>query len=134
MQTTSRGARGPILLLGFTLGLILLGHETTARAEWFVGQRAVIGFASWYGPGFAFRRTASGEVFVPREMTGAHRTLPLGSKVRVTNLRNGRSVLVKINDRGPFRGRREIDLSFGAARELGFVERGIERVLIEPLI
>jgi rare lipoprotein A len=105
-----------------------------ARAEWFSGQRAVIGFASWYGYEFAWRRTASGAIFDPKLLTAAHRTLPLGSRVRVTNLRNGRSVLLTVNDRGPFRGQREIDLSLGAARTLGFVERGIERVLIEPLI
>ncbi len=92
-----------------------------------------VGTASWYGDEFANRRTASGERFDPRGLTGAHRSLPLGSRVRVTNLMNGRSVLVTITDRGPFHRRREIDLSFGAARAIGMVQRGLARVLIEPL-
>jgi rare lipoprotein A len=90
-----------------------------------------VGNASWYGHEFSRRPTASGEIFDPRLLTGAHRTLPLGTKVRVTNLHNGRSVLVTINDRGPYRYRREIDLSLGAARVLGMVNRGIARVRIE---
>lgn len=94
---------------------------------------AKVGTASWYGAEFENRRTASGERFDPRALTGAHRSLPLGSRVRVTNLQNGRSVLVTINDRGPFHRRREIDLSFGAARAIGMVQRGLARVLIEPL-
>jgi rare lipoprotein A len=94
---------------------------------------AQVGHASWYGEEFASRLTASGERFDPQKLTGAHRTLPLGSKVRVTNLRNGRSVLVTITDRGPFRSRREIDLSYSAARLLGMVRLGVIDVLIEPL-
>jgi rare lipoprotein A len=92
-----------------------------------------VGRASWYGAEFASRRTASGERFDPSQLTGAHRTLPLGARVRVTNLHNGRSVLITINDRGPFTGRREIDLSLGAARALGMVRRGVARVKIELL-
>jgi len=94
-------------------------------------QRPVIGHASWYGEEFARRPTASGERYDPSKLTGAHRTLPLGSRVRVTNLLNGRSVLVTINDRGPYMPRREIDLSYGAARVLGIVRRGVARVRIE---
>jgi len=89
------------------------------------------GHASWYGDEFADRPTASGERYDPDKLTGAHRTLPLGSKVRVTNLLNGRSVLVTINDRGPYTRRREIDLSYGAARALGMIRAGIARVRIE---
>jgi len=94
---------------------------------------AHVGHASWYGEEFASRLTASGERFDPQKLTGAHRTLPFGSKVRVTNLRNGRSVLVTITDRGPFRSRREIDLSYSAARLLGMLRLGVVDVLIEPL-
>lgn len=90
-----------------------------------------VGQASWYGHEFDRRLTASGDRFDPKLLTGAHKTLPLGSKVRVTNLHNGRSVLITINDRGPYVGRREIDLSYGAARVLGMLERGIARVRIE---
>jgi rare lipoprotein A len=91
----------------------------------------ITGHASWYGDEFADRPTASGERYDPAKLTGAHRTLPLGTRVRVTNLLNGRSVFVVINDRGPYTGRREIDLSYGAARALGMVQRGVARVRIE---
>jgi rare lipoprotein A len=84
------------------------------------------GVASWYGPGFAGRRTASGERFNPAEYTAAHRTLPFGSRVRVTM--NGRSVVVRINDRGPFHSGRVIDLSQAAAEDLGLRARGSGRV------
>jgi len=96
-----------------------------------VAPSAVTGRASWYGDEFARRQTASGELFDPDKLTGAHRTLPLGTRVRVTNLLNGRSVLVTINDRGPYIAQRDIDLSYGAARVLGMVRRGIARVRIE---
>ena len=91
------------------------------------------GRASYYGYGFAGRRTASGDTFRPEELTAAHRFLPLGTKVRVTNLHNGRSVLVTINDRGPYIRGRHIDLSLGAARELEMVGRGVADVLIQIL-
>ena len=78
-----------------------------------------IGRASYYGPGFAGRKTASGAVFRPEELTAAHRSLPLGTQVRVTNLNNGQSVLVTINDRGPYIRGRHIDLSVAAARSSG---------------
>jgi rare lipoprotein A len=89
------------------------------------------GQASWYGQAFAGRRTASGEIFRPEALTAAHRTLPLGSVVRVTNLENGRSIVVRINDRGPFARRRVLDCSRGAARALGFQRQGVARVAID---
>jgi len=82
------------------------------------------GMASYYGAELAGRRTASGERFNPGELTAAHRTLPFGSKVRVTNPANGRSVVVRINDRGPFTRGRLIDLSRSAADRIGIVGRG----------
>ncbi len=91
------------------------------------------GEASWYGPGFYGNRTANGEVFRPGTLTAAHRTLPFGTKVRVTNLWNGRSTVVRINDRGPFHGRRVIDLAHGAANQLGLVASGIAQVRLEVL-
>ena len=93
----------------------------------------VLGQASYYGPGFAGRKTASGEVFRPEELTAAHRFLPLGTKVRVTNLHNGRAVLVTINDRGPYIRGRNIDLSVGAARTIRMIGRGVASVRIEIL-
>jgi rare lipoprotein A len=91
------------------------------------------GEASWYGPGFFGNRTANGEVFRPGTLTAAHRTLPFGTKVRVTNLWNGRSAVVRINDRGPFHGQRVIDLAHGAASQLGLVASGIAQVKLEVL-
>lgn len=87
------------------------------------------GVASYYGPGFHGRRTANGERFNQWDMTAAHRTLPFGTRVRVVNPRNGRSVVVRINDRGPFHGGRVIDLSTGAARAIGM--GGTGRVVLE---
>ena len=92
------------------------------------------GVASYYGRRFAGRPTASGERFDPAQMTAAHRTLPFGSMVRVTNPANGRSVVVRINDRGPFHRDRTIDVSRAAADELGLVQRGhgtVDLVLLD---
>ncbi|GGD54565.1 hypothetical protein GCM10011411_13140 [Aurantiacibacter arachoides] len=82
------------------------------------------GVASYYADRFNGQRTASGETFSNRELTAAHRTLPFGSRVRVTNPRNGNSVVVRINDRGPFSGGRTIDLSRAAAEQVGIVRAG----------
>jgi rare lipoprotein A len=90
-----------------------------------------VGVASWYGPGFHGRPTASGEIFDQNELTAAHRNLPLGSEVRVTNLENGRSITVEINDRGPYVKGRVIDLSRAAARRLDLIEDGVAKVRIE---
>jgi rare lipoprotein A (peptidoglycan hydrolase) len=90
-----------------------------------------VGLASWYGGRFRHRRTASGERYDLRDLTAAHRTLPLQTVVRVTNLENNRSVLVRINDRGPFARGRIIDLSEGAAQLLGMRRAGVVPVRIE---
>ena len=89
------------------------------------------GLASWYGPGFAGKRTASGERFVPCKRTAAHLTLPFGTRLKVTNLGNGRIVRVRVNDRGPYADGRIIDLSRGAARALGMIRTGVVEVRIE---
>ena len=86
------------------------------------------GLASWYGKKFHGRPTASGERFDMHKVSAAHRTLPLGSVVKVTNLNNGRTLKVRINDRGPFVDGRIIDLSYKAAKKLGMVEAGVVRV------
>jgi rare lipoprotein A len=91
------------------------------------------GQASWYGPGFFGNRTASGEVLRPGSLTAAHRSLPFGTQVRVTNIGNGRSAIVRINDRGPFHGHRVIDLAHGAANQLGLISSGIANVKLEVL-
>jgi len=90
-----------------------------------------VGTASWYGEDFVGKPTASGEDYDMYDMTAAHPTLPLGSYVRVTNLRNGRAVVVKVNDRGPIVPGRIIDLSYGAAQVLEFEHRGLQRVRLD---
>ena len=96
--------------------------------------RTLTGFASFYGDGFAGEKTASGEIFNPREMVAAHRTLPLGTRVNVTNLANGNRVTLRVIDRGPYVGRNTIiDVSEGAARRLGFIKEGRVRVRVEVL-
>ncbi len=91
------------------------------------------GHASWYGPGFHGRTTANGETFDQNALTAAHRTLPFGTQVRVTYERTGESVVVRINDRGPFHGNRVIDLSREAAEEIGLIHSGVGPVQLEVL-
>ena len=88
--------------------------------------------ASWYGPGFAGRPTSSGEIYNPEGLTAASKTLPLGSHVRVTNPDTGRSVVVLINDRGPYVRGRSLDLSHGAAQQIGLTGKGVGRVEVTP--
>jgi rare lipoprotein A len=102
-----------------------LGVVTPALAQ--------CGGASWYGPGFHGKKTASGQAFNQNAMTAAHKSLPFGTKVRVTDQRTGRAVVVTINDRGPFVRGRMIDLSKAAATKLGFRDRGHTNVCIAAL-
>ena len=95
------------------------------------GQYVEEGIASWYGPAFNGHRTSNGEIYDMHEMTAAHRTLPFGAMVRVTNLSNGRRTEVRINDRGPFVSNRIIDLSLSAARAIEMVGPGTARVRLE---
>ncbi|HWV58556.1 MAG TPA: septal ring lytic transglycosylase RlpA family protein [Longimicrobiales bacterium] len=140
----NRSLRGGILLAGGLLGatigtaeaapLGISGAAAVAPAR-LVAPAPIapeIGSASYYANSLAGRKTASGEPYRPEAMTAAHRTLPLGTRVRVTNLSNGRSVVVRVNDRGPFVSGRIIDLSRAAAEELGFIRKGHTRVRIEP--
>ena len=120
-----------LMSLAFTLlGSDAQAYEAEGRAR---SAKPLVGTASWYGPGFHGRKTASGERFDQDGMTAAHRNLPLGSLVRVTNLENGRKVTVEINDRGPYIRGRVIDLSRGAARRLGMVQDGLAEVRVEVL-
>ncbi len=95
--------------------------------------RAYQGMASWYGPKFHGRLTANGERYNQYALTAAHRSLPFGTRVRVTNLNNGRSIVVRINDRGPFIGGRIIDLSLNAAKRIGMYHSGLAQVKVEIL-
>ena len=118
-------------LFGVVLfGAVLLAACATPRR---VGGRYVEeGIASWYGPKFHGRRTASGEVFDMHRLTAAHPWLPFGTIVKVTNLENGLSVVVRINDRGPFVKGRIIDLSYAAAKKIRMLRRNA-RVRVEVL-
>ena len=91
------------------------------------------GIASWYGPGFYGNPTADGELFTSQDLTAAHRTLPMPVNVRVTNLENGESTIVRVNDRGPFAKGRIIDVSERAAKLLGFYDKGVARVRVQYL-
>ena len=102
----------------------LYAEEVAASATPDVTEDLGSGLASYYGNELAGNRTASGEPFDPAQLTAAHRTLPMGSRVRVTNPRTGETVIVRINDRGPFHGNRVIDLSAAAARQVGIFRAG----------
>ena len=99
-----------------------------------IEQFSQTGKASWYGPGFHGKKTSSGERFDMNTLSAAHRTLPIPSYARVTNLSNGKSVIVRINDRGPFHGNRVMDLSKAAAKELGFIHTGTANVKVEQIL
>ncbi|AFX99107.1 rare lipoA family protein [Candidatus Endolissoclinum faulkneri L2] len=112
-----------------------LGAAYKVQGVWYYPKKELnyseVGIASWYGPGFNGRKTANGEIFNDNKLTAAHRTLPMPSLVRVTNLINNRSLIVRINDRGPFSRGRIIDLSRRSAKLLGFVNKGTARVRVE---
>ena len=105
-------------------------YQPTKKIESF----SQTGKASWYGPGFHGKKTSSGERFDMNTLSAAHRTLPIPSYARVTNLSNGKSVVVRINDRGPFHGNRVMDVSKAAAKELGFIHTGTANVKVEQIL
>ncbi len=106
----------------------IAGKWYVPRQDWNYDE---VGIASWYGPQFHRKRTANGEIFDMNKVSAAHRTLPLPSYVRVTNLENGRAINVRVNDRGPFAKGRIIDLSRRAAQLLGFRKKGTARVRVQ---
>ncbi len=114
-----------------------VGNPYQVQGKWYYPERDLsydkTGIASWYGDEFGGRLTANGEIFDPALVSAAHKTLPMPSVVRVTNFDNGRSLVVRVNDRGPFVAGRIIDLSREAARLLGFKDKGIARVRVEIL-
>src|SRR3954471_18115036 len=126
-ETLTRGRAARLLvLLALTLGL---APACTVLPVGWSGRQG--GLASWYGPGFYGRRTASGVVYTGAALTAAHPSLPFGTLVRVTNLENGRAGVVVIDDRGPFVRGRVIDLSMSAARRLGMIQDGVVQVRLE---
>ena len=131
----SADSRPPASQSGYVSRLYKVGKPYRIKGIWYYPQidygYAEEGIASWYGPGFHGKATASGEVYDQNDMTAAHRTLPLPSIVRVTNLENGRSIKLRINDRGPFAQGRIIDLSRRGAQLLGFYNAGTAPVRVE---
>lgn len=124
----------PLVILLFTVACSLPPAETKISVPPEPGSRATqTGIASWYGPGFHGRPTASGVIYNQNELTAAHQTLPLGTRVMVTNLHNGRSIEVAVTDRGPFAKGRIIDLSYAAAQTLGMIGPGTIPVRIEVI-
>lgn len=121
-RRTRAGNKSPYTVLGKT-------YQVMPDSKGFRQQ----GQASWYGKKFHGRNTSNGEVYDMYAMTAAHKTLPIPSYVQVTNHLNGRSVVVRVNDRGPFHGGRIIDLSYAAASKLGFAERGTAQVSVEAI-
>jgi rare lipoprotein A len=124
-------AQGPNISEATPAPVSSAGTKPEVRKQAGKPQAYQIGTASWYGEDFVGKPTASGEPYDMYDMTAAHLTLPMGSIVRVTNLRNGRAVVVRVNDRGPIVPGRIIDLSFGAAQALQFKERGLQRVRLD---
>jgi len=122
-----------LLLFAFVLGCSIPPGKVRIppRPEGRVSQN---GIASWYGPGFHGKATASGDVSDQNELTAAHQTLPLGTRVMVTNMENGSATEVTITDRGPFAKGRIIDLSYAAAERLGIREQGRARVRLDQLV
>jgi rare lipoprotein A len=124
MNSSSFSSGGLAVVALFILGACARAITVTPPAPPTAGLEQA-GLASWYGYAHQGKRTASGELYDPRDLTAAHRTLPLGTRLMVTNLDNGRVVQVRVNDRGPFVRWRLVDLSYAAAGVLGATARGV---------
>jgi rare lipoprotein A len=117
------------LILSITLSLTSIFVSATVAAQGTVRS----GLASYYSDKFHGRKTASGETFNMYKLTAAHRTLPFGTKLKVTCINTGKSTVVTVTDRGPFHGNRALDLSYGAARAIGIIDQGVAKVKIDIL-
>ena len=113
---------------------------TSVEEETIIADRSLVEFldkgtmkASWYGPGFHGHKTANGEVYDQMSFTAAHKSLKFGTLLKITNLKNSKSVVVRINDRGPYIHGRDLDLSKAAALELGFVRKGVSKIKVEEI-
>jgi len=138
-----RGGRGDVnhrrsAITSLAVALLLGGCSVPQLSTWHPSARPLghyreTGTASWYGPGFRGNHTSNGEIYTADEMTAAHPTLPLGTRIVVTNLENGKSVEVRVNDRGPFAKGRILDLSHAAAEEIGLLDHGTAQVRVESI-
>lgn len=111
--------------------LFLGSHTSASRAHKTADCASTEGVASYYAGNFIGRKTANGEIFTSMEMTAAHKTLPFGTKLKITNKSNGKSAMVRINDRGPYIKGRMLDLSLAAARDLAFEHEGLADIVVE---
>jgi rare lipoprotein A len=132
VHTKSKTSRGPTVMIKTEKLSSLRNERSSANSTFNVGWEN-IGEASWYGYWHEGRLTCNGERYDPNKLTAAHKTLPVGTILLVTNVKTGKEVTVRINDRGPYHGRRIIDLSRRAANELGFLTDGIAQVKIRIL-
>jgi len=122
-----------IILCGFIFLVVVLfsGCATFHNVQLSDSSEVQFGLASWYGNKFHGKPTSSGEFYDMNDFTGAHRVLPFGTIIKVTNIKNGRSAFVKINDRGPQKSSRKLDISYAAAKKIGMINDGVARVKIE---
>lgn len=137
-----------VALVGFTLVVnedkitepVVTENMVTVEEETISADRSLVEFvdkgnmkASWYGPGFHGRKTANGEVYDQNSFTAAHKSLKFGTLLKITNLKNNKSVVIRINDRGPYIHGRDLDLSKAAASELGMVRKGVAKLKVEEI-
>ena len=137
-----------VALVGFTLVVnedkitepVVTQDVVSAEEETITADRSLVEFvdkgsmkASWYGPGFHGRKTANGEVYDQNSFTAAHKSLKFGTLLKITNLKNNKSVVIRINDRGPYIHGRDLDLSKAAAIELGMVKKGVAKIKVEEI-
>jgi len=137
-----------VALVGFTLVVnedkitepVVTENMVTVEEETISADRSLVEFvdkgnmkASWYGPGFHGRKTANGEVYDQNSFTAAHKSLKFGTLLKITNLKNNKSVVIRINDRGPYINGRDLDLSKAAASELGMVRKGVAKLKVEEI-
>lgn len=137
-----------VALVGFTLVVsedkitepVVTEDVVSVEEEAITADRSLVEFvdkgsmkASWYGPGFNGRKTANGEVYDQMSFTAAHKSLKFGTLLKITNLKNSKSVVVRINDRGPYIHGRDLDLSKAAALELGMVKKGVAKIKVEEI-
>jgi rare lipoprotein A len=137
-----------VALVGFTLVVnedkitepVVTENVVSVEEETITADRSLVEFvdkgsmkASWYGPGFHGRKTANGEVYDQMSFTAAHKSLKFGTLLKITNLKNNKSVVIRINDRGPYVHGRDLDLSKAAALELGMVRKGVAKIKVEEI-
>lgn len=137
-----------VALVGFTLVVnedkitepVVTENTVSVEEETVTADRSLVEFvdkgnmkASWYGPGFHGQKTANGEVYNQNSFTAAHKSLKFGTLLKITNLKNNKSVVIRINDRGPYINGRDLDLSKAAAFELGMVRKGVAKLKVEEI-